>query len=98
MNAEGQSEAELLIMVNNRAPEFGLSRSVSLASQPTQRNVAEFIESAFRGGSDDQHQNKDAGQDYFRFHGCCWWLVIGGWWSVAAYHRQPIAAYRVLAK
>src|SRR5262245_62601527 len=69
VNAEREREAELLVMGDDRTPEFGVARPVSFAGQQSQADVAEFIEGAFCGGGNDQHQYKDAGQSYFGFHG-----------------------------
>src|SRR6266511_4274149 len=68
MNAEREREAKLLVVDDDRTPEFGVTRPVSFAGQQSQADVAEFIEGAFCGGGNDQHQNKDAGQGYFGFH------------------------------
>src|SRR5262249_19893234 len=71
MNAERERKTKLLVMVDDRTPELGVTRTVSFAGQQSQADVAEFIEGAFCGGGNDQHQNKDAGQGYFGFH-ICW--------------------------
>src|SRR5215467_14390295 len=66
VNAEGERETKLLVMSDDRTPEF--ARSVSVAGQQAQADVAEFVEGAFSSSGNDQHQNEDAGQSYFRFH------------------------------
>src|SRR5262249_27471889 len=71
VNAERERETKLLVMGDDRTPEFGVTRPISFAGQQSQADVAEFIEGAFCGGGNDQHQNKDAGQGYFGFH-ICW--------------------------
>src|SRR5262245_43766383 len=70
VNAEREREAKLLVVGDDRTPEFGVTRPVAFAGQQSQADVAEFIEGAFCGGGNDQHQNKDAGQSYFGFHSC----------------------------
>src|SRR5262245_29289785 len=47
VNAERESETKLPVMSDDRTPEFAVPRSISLARQQAQPDVAEFVEGAF---------------------------------------------------
>ena len=50
-------------------PKISVPRAAVFAGEQAQRNVAQFVQSAFGSGKQDQHHDADAGQNYFGFHG-----------------------------
>ena len=70
MDAGGEREIELVIMLDDALPKISVPRAAVFASEQAQLNVAQFVQGAFGSGKQDQHHDADAGQEYFGFHIC----------------------------